>query len=150
GRGVRDRGPGDRLVGRPALAQQPLGLGVDRGDRLLEVQRLAERLPDVPVDAQVDLAAVSLRVEEVDAVGVPWVTSCWTGTPSSLKRWWYACSASTESTRQEIWCGSFAPGGAVRPRCRTNSWCSASGCALKKTMPCSSSSSVTVRPITRS
>ena len=83
--------PGDWLVGRAAVGEQALRLGVDLIDGLLQVQRLAERLPDVLVDAQVDLAAVSFRVEEVNAVG-----------------------------------------------------------ALKKTMPCPASSSVTVRPITRS
>src|ERR1700751_1264504 len=68
--GIGDRCPGGGLVGGAAVVQQPLGLGVHRLDGLLQVERLAERLPDVALDAQVDLAAVALGIEEVDAVGV--------------------------------------------------------------------------------
>ena len=43
--GVRAGGPGDGLVGGAAVVQQAPGLGVDRGGGLLQVERLAERLP---------------------------------------------------------------------------------------------------------
>src|SRR5215472_8060615 len=68
--GIRDRCPGGGLVGGATVVQQPLGLGVHRLDGLFQVERLAERLPYVALDAQIDLAAVALGVEEVDAVGV--------------------------------------------------------------------------------
>jgi glyoxylase-like metal-dependent hydrolase (beta-lactamase superfamily II)/rhodanese-related sulfurtransferase len=68
--GVRGWLPGDGLVARPVVDKQALGLRVDLLDALLQVQRLAERLPDVARDAQVYLAPVALGVEEVDAVRV--------------------------------------------------------------------------------
>src|SRR5690348_206832 len=56
----------DRLVGRSALGQQPFGLGEDLLGGQVEVDRLPEGLAYVAVDAEVDLVAVALGIEEVD------------------------------------------------------------------------------------